>query len=127
MKKSLLATTFLMTFASASAFAHHPAADIVDPETYAMISENIADTPHADMTLGDMGSDMEGVGAAMEAHEEMGATAGEDRGQMPEHAPMHRYRHRYMKAQGDAGLNMGADEEVDTIGMLDDVTDALAE
>lgn len=42
-------------FASVSAFAHHPAADIVDPEIYEMIDENVADTPHADMVFEDMG------------------------------------------------------------------------
>jgi len=42
-------------FASASAFAHHPAADMVDPETFEMIDENVADTPHADGTTDDMG------------------------------------------------------------------------
>ena len=42
-------------FASATAFAHHPAADIVDPETFEMIDENVEDTPHADLTFDDMG------------------------------------------------------------------------
>lgn len=43
--------------AAGSAFAHHPAADIVDPEIYEMIDENVADTPHADLVFDDMGSD----------------------------------------------------------------------
>lgn len=122
MKKSLLATTFLMTFASASAFAHHPAANIVDPEVYAMISENIADTPHADMTLGDMGADMD-EGFCLDAQGEMGAMAREEHGQMPEHAS----QHMHTGSHGDSGLDMGAGEEVDTIVMYDDITGALSE
>lgn len=43
-------------FASVSAFAHHPAADIVDPEIYETIDENVADAPHADLVFDDMGN-----------------------------------------------------------------------
>lgn len=42
-------------FASFSAFAHHPAADIVAEDIYLMIDENVADTPHADLEFSDMG------------------------------------------------------------------------
>jgi len=122
MKKTLLTTTLLMTFASASAFAHHPAADMVDPETYAMISENLADTPHADMILGDMGAEMDD-GLCLDAQGEMGEMAREEHSRAPEHAP----QHMYTESQGDADLDMDAGEEVDTIVMLDDVTSALAE
>lgn len=55
MKRIILSTSILF-MASTSAFAHHPAEDIVDPEIYAMIDENVADTPHADLTFDDMGS-----------------------------------------------------------------------
>ena len=55
MKKHLMTTTLFLSLASTSAFAHHMAADIVDPEIYAMIDENVADTPHADLTFDDMG------------------------------------------------------------------------
>lgn len=48
-------SSLVFAFASSTAFAHHPAADIVDPEIYAMIDENVADTPHADLTFDDMG------------------------------------------------------------------------
>jgi len=41
--------------ASFSAFAHHPAEDIVDADTYEMIDENVADTPHADLDFTSMG------------------------------------------------------------------------
>lgn len=55
MKKALQVAALASVLASFSAFAHHPAADIVDPETYEMIDENVADTPHADLEFDDMG------------------------------------------------------------------------
>jgi len=67
MKKPLLITTCITLFASSSAFAHHPAADIVDPEIYSMIDANVADTPHADLTFDDMGPDMDAADAAADA------------------------------------------------------------
>ena len=42
-------------FASLPAFAHHPAADIVDEDIYEMIDSMVADTPHADLEFSDMG------------------------------------------------------------------------
>jgi len=56
MKKALSLTAIATLFSTASAFAHHPAADIVDPDIYAMIDENVADTPHAELVFDDMGS-----------------------------------------------------------------------
>ncbi len=56
MKKILTVAAMASLFASVSAFAHHPAADIVDPEIYEMIDDNVADTPHADLVFDDMGS-----------------------------------------------------------------------
>ena len=41
--------------------AHHAAEGIIDDETWQMIDDMIADTPHADMTLDDLG------GGGMEA------------------------------------------------------------
>ena len=70
MKKIILASTIALTFGSSYVFAHHPAADIVDDEIYAMIDENVADTPHADLDLTDMGSD-----SAAGAGGDMGAQA----------------------------------------------------
>ena len=55
MKNLLKVVAAASLFASVSAFAHHPAEDIVDPEIYAMIDENVADTPHADLVFDDMG------------------------------------------------------------------------
>ena len=59
------ALVFVMTFGSASSFAHHPAADIVDADIYDMIDANVADTPHADLTFDDMGSDASGSSDTM--------------------------------------------------------------
>ena len=55
MKKLLLTTAIAMALASTAAFAHHPAADIVDPEIYFMIDDNVSEV-HADMEFDDMGS-----------------------------------------------------------------------
>jgi hypothetical protein len=66
MKKLLLTTAIVMAMGSSTAFAHHPAADIVDPEIYEMIDENVSDV-HAAMTFDDMGGDTTDVGSAAEA------------------------------------------------------------
>ena len=56
MRSILKVAAIASLLASVSAFAHHPAADIVDPEIYEMIDENVADTPHADLVFDDMGN-----------------------------------------------------------------------
>jgi hypothetical protein len=54
--KSLVKVAVLTSMlASFSAFAHHPAEDIIDEDVWAMVDENVADTPHADLDLSDMG------------------------------------------------------------------------
>ena len=62
MKKIILASAIAFAFGSSYVFAHHPAADIVDPEIYDMIDANTADSPHADLDVDTMGSEdnMEG-------------------------------------------------------------------
>ena len=55
MKNILQAAVLTSFLASFSAFAHHPAEDIVDEDTYEMIDENVADTPHADLDFSSMG------------------------------------------------------------------------
>lgn len=55
MKNIVKAALITSLFASFSAFAHHPAEDIVDEDTYEMIDENVADTPHADLDFSSMG------------------------------------------------------------------------
>lgn len=55
MQKFIRITALASLLASVPAFAHHPAADIVDEDTYEMIDENVADTPHADLDFSSMG------------------------------------------------------------------------
>ena len=58
MKNILRIAALATAFTAASAFAHHPAADIVDEEIYVMIDSMVADTPHADLVFADMGGGM---------------------------------------------------------------------
>lgn len=53
MKKSIIISGLCLALAASPAFAHHPAADIVDEDIYAMIDEMVADTPHADLVFDD--------------------------------------------------------------------------
>ncbi len=55
MKNLIQAAVFTSLFASFSAFAHHPAEDIVDEDIYYMIDENVSDTPHATLDFSSMG------------------------------------------------------------------------
>ena len=55
MKSVLQVAVLTSLLASFSAFAHHPAEDIVDEEIYEMIDENVSDTPHADLDFTSMG------------------------------------------------------------------------
>jgi hypothetical protein len=54
-KKTVQIVALASLLTSFAAVAHHPAADIVDEETFEMIDENVADTPHADLEFDDMG------------------------------------------------------------------------
>jgi hypothetical protein len=58
MNKRLKLSTVALLLGSASAYAHHPAADIVDEEIYEQIDEMVADTPHATLTFEEMGGGM---------------------------------------------------------------------
>lgn len=53
--QTAVATLFLTTLPS---FAHHAAEGIVDEEIYEMIDSLVANTPHAEMTLDDLGTGM---------------------------------------------------------------------
>jgi hypothetical protein len=78
MKKLLLTTAIVMSFGTTAAFAHHPAADMVDEDTYEMIDANVSDI-HRDMIFDDdMGGDVE-VGGAAESRDDAG-NAGVDMG-----------------------------------------------
>jgi len=79
MNKLLLSTAIIMAMGSSAAFAHHPAADMVEAEIYEMIDENVSDV-HADMTFDDMGGDTTDVGSAMEASDTDVGNAGTEMG-----------------------------------------------
>lgn len=51
MKKAIQAIVFTSLLASFSAYAHHPAQDIIDEATWLMIDQNLteADSPHLDL------------------------------------------------------------------------------
>ena len=117
MKKLLLTTSFFVSLASASAFAHHPAADIVDPEIYAMIDENVADTPHADLTfddMGGMGRDMDDVEAAMSGRDDV--SPANDAAALRDEA----------SSMGD-DVAMDTDAAMETIDLLQNIDTAFAE
>ena len=69
--KSMRTLTFLAVFALVAfpVIAHHPAADIVDEEIYAMIDEMVSDTPHAEMVFDDMGGGMTQVDISAQVRE----------------------------------------------------------
>jgi len=78
MKNTFKLGTLALLLVGANAYAHHPAADIVDPEVYDMIEENISEV-HLDMTFDDMGGDTTDVGSNMEAQDsDVGAAMGGD-------------------------------------------------
>lgn len=133
MKKSVLISTLICAVSSASAFAHHPAADIVDPEIYAMIDENVADTPHADLTFDDMGSNVDQLDTVAEAAAERSEMADTERGEMAADQEISELsvgdETRTLASERGAGSEMAfaADDMVDTIDMLDSVVGQLAE
>jgi hypothetical protein len=55
-----LTSSLLLTAALSASpvYAHHMAADIVDEDIYAMIDALVADTPHAELDLEELGSGM---------------------------------------------------------------------
>lgn len=108
MKKLTYTTAIFMAMTASSVFAHHPAADIVDPEVYEMIDANVADTPHADMVFDDMGSAM---GDAMQQ-----GTAVQD-GPLMEMAEV--------GVETDGAMDSA--NMVDTIDLMENVVDTLAE
>jgi len=61
--------TLAALLTSANAYAHHPAADMVDPEVYAMIEENISDV-HLAMEFDDMGRDSAVMGEGMASRDD---------------------------------------------------------
>ncbi len=59
MKRTVQLIAIILTLVvGAVAFAHHPAEGIVDEEIYAMIDALVADTPHGEVDIGDLGGGM---------------------------------------------------------------------
>ena len=56
MKIIIAAIAASLAIASSAAFSHHAAEGMVDADVYEMIDTLIADTPHADMTIDDLGT-----------------------------------------------------------------------
>ena len=131
MKMQILTATIAMVLAGTAAYAHHPAADIVDPEIYAMIDANVSDV-HAEMVFDDMGRDLIDAGDAMNSREDMDAPM-ESRDDMG-NENMARdeagevsadLRGPFEQTRNEDGA--GDVEEVDTINLLEDVLVDLAE
>jgi hypothetical protein len=55
MKSVLQAAVLTSLLVPFSAFAHHPAEDILDEDIYLMIDANLVDAPHADLDFTSMG------------------------------------------------------------------------
>lgn len=58
MSKFFQLSGLVLAIVTTNAFAHHPAADIVDEDIYAHIDSMVADTPHATLTFEEMGGGM---------------------------------------------------------------------
>jgi len=71
MNKLFKISTLAALLSSASAYAHHPAADMVDPEVYAMIEENISDA-HLALDFDDMGGSSTDMSGAMGSRDDAG-------------------------------------------------------
>ena len=104
MNKLTYTTALFFAMTTTVAYAHHPAADIVDPEIYSMIDDNVADTPHADLVLDDMGSAMD-------------QAVGEQSGPQMDMAGV----------EVDIDVAMDTADTVDTIDLMESVVNALAE
>ena len=82
MTKILSLSSIALLIASTQSYAHHPAVDMVDPEIYAMIEENISDA-HLDLTFDDMGGNSTDAGSPADSVDnEVGNMASEMRGSM---------------------------------------------
>ena len=78
MKNKLTPIVLALLLVAVTSYAHHPAADIVDLDVYAMIEENISEV-HLNMTFEDMGGETTEVGGAMEARDsDVGMAMGGD-------------------------------------------------
>ena len=108
MKKLTYTTAILMAMTASGAFAHHPAADVVDPEVYERIEENVADSPHIDRVMDEMGSSMEQAAGDPTGAGDLNAAAGLDNDTV-------------MEPQANV------DVTVDTMDLIDNVEALLAQ
>jgi len=76
MNKLFKASTLAALLSSASAYAHHPAVDMVDPDVYAMIEENISEA-HLALDFDDMGGSSTDMGGTMASNDGAGNMATE--------------------------------------------------
>jgi hypothetical protein len=70
MGKFLQVSALVLAMGATNVSAHHPAADIVDEDIYAMIDSMVADTPHATMTFDEMGAGMTETSVTADSLEE---------------------------------------------------------
>ena len=108
MKKLTYTAAILMALNVPGAFAHHPAADAVDPAIYEMIDENVADSPHTDMVMDEMGSAMEQAAGTPMGAGDFNAAAGLDNDTM-------------MEPQANVDIS------VDTMDLIENVEASLAQ
>lgn len=132
MKVQILTAAIVMAIGTA-AYAHHPAADRVDPEIYEMIVANVSDV-HAEMVFDDMGRDVDEAGdamnsrddldAPMESRDDMGSEnmARDEAGEVSAdlRGPFEQTRN-----EDDAGDDEAAADDVDTMNLLDEVLTEL--
>lgn len=106
MNKIFQLSTLTLALASANAFAHHPAADIVDPEIYAMIEENISEV-HLAMTFDDMGGNSPETDTAMGGNDEAGSMVAEMGSDLAD-----------VGAAMEAGSGMGGMSDIESGGQM---------
>ena len=106
MNKLTFSTALVMALSTTAALAHHPAADMVDQETYEMITDNLvdADSPHLTMDLDTMGSSMD-------------LAVSEQSGPQMEMSG----------AEMDVEVAMDAASTLDTIDLMENVVETLAQ
>ena len=129
MKMHILTAAIVMALSGTVAYAHHPAADRVDPEIYAMIDENVSDV-HAEMTFDTMGRDVIEAGDAMNSRDDMDA-AMESRDDMGSET-MARDETGEVSADLRGPFEQSRNEDannndIDTMNLLEDVLTELPE
>ena len=149
MNRKLLIVAISLALSATAGYAHHPAEDNENmPEgTWETIDENVADTPHADMTFDDMGGAMQenessgdeansesrggsSEGSYQEAREERGEDATQqataNKGETASKGNTGRGDDRQYQLERQTGEGPGdADDSVDTFDLLENVVSAI--